>query len=227
MRRVCRWTIYSVGMVVLALGITLNTKAGLGVSPVVSVAYSLSQIFGLDFGNMTFVAYSMFVAAQFLVRGRGSRVIDLLQLPLSLVFSWVLSVLGRAVTYDCTAYGVGADLAVLLGGVVLTGTGIVLTLNMRLIPNPGDGIIQAVEDRTGWSQGFSKNVCDISCVCITLMLGLVLHGRVIGIGLGTVVAMVATGRVVALLNRLFKEKMCRAAGVAQGVNGNVLSSSGR
>ncbi len=227
MRHLWRWTIYTAGMLVLALGITLNTKAGLGVSPIVSVAYSLSQIFGLDFGDMTFVAYSMFVAAQFIVRGRGSRVVDLLQLPLSLVFSRVLSALSRAVTYDCTAHGVGADLVVLLGGVVLTGTGIVLTLNMRLIPNPGDGIIQAVEDRTGWSQGFSKNVCDISCVCITLILGLALRGRVIGIGLGTVVAMVATGRVVALLNRLFKEKMCRAAGVAQGVNEYVLSSSGR
>lgn len=214
MKRLVRASIYTAGMLILALGITLNTKAGLGVSPIVSIAYSTSQIFGLRFGDMTFVVYSLFVAAQFAIRGRNCRWLDLLQLPLSLVFSRVLTLLGAVIAYDHTAHGFAADLAVLLGGVVFTGIGIVLTLNMRLIANPGDGIIQALADRTGWEQGLAKNVCDISCVCITLVLGLTFHGRIVGIGVGTVVAMLGTGRVVAVINRLFREKMCTAAGVA-------------
>lgn len=214
MKRLCRWSIYTAGMLVLALGITLNTKAGLGVSPIVSVAYSISQMFGLRFGDMTFVVYSLFVVAQFVIRGRDCHWIDLLQLPLSLIFSRALILLGGGITYDHTAYGFAADFMVLLAGVVFTGVGIVLTLNMRLIANPGDGIIQALADRTGWEQGLAKNVCDLSCVCVTLVLGLIFRGRIVGIGIGTVVAMLATGRVVALVNRLFKEKMCSAAGVA-------------
>ena len=39
-----RWGCYIVGMLVLALGLTLNTKTGLVVSPIVSVAYCVSQI---------------------------------------------------------------------------------------------------------------------------------------------------------------------------------------
>ena len=36
---------YVIGLLVLALGLTLNTKTGLGVSPIISVAYSISEIF--------------------------------------------------------------------------------------------------------------------------------------------------------------------------------------
>ena len=55
MEKVNRWIFYILGMVVLAAGITLNTKTGLGVSPIISVAYCVSQIFELNFGDMTFV----------------------------------------------------------------------------------------------------------------------------------------------------------------------------
>lgn len=50
-------------MVILALGLTLKTKTGLGVSPIVSVAYCVSQILDMNFGDMTFVLYALFVAA--------------------------------------------------------------------------------------------------------------------------------------------------------------------
>ena len=38
---------YLVGLLVLALGISLNTKTGLGVSPIISVSYSISTIWNL------------------------------------------------------------------------------------------------------------------------------------------------------------------------------------
>ena len=35
---------YIIGLLVLALGLTLNTKVGLGVSPIISVSFSISTI---------------------------------------------------------------------------------------------------------------------------------------------------------------------------------------
>ena len=69
--------------------------------------------------------------------------------------------------------------------IVLTGGGVALTVNMRLVPNPGDGIDQAVAQRMGRDQGFAKNVFDLGCVAATVCLGLLLTGRIVGIGLGT------------------------------------------
>ncbi len=67
---------YAAGLLVLALGLTLNTKTGLGVSPIISVAYSISQIFDHNFGNMTLALYSVFVVIEIilhLIRDRRYR----------------------------------------------------------------------------------------------------------------------------------------------------------
>ena len=52
---------YVMSLLILALGITLNTKTGLGVSPIISVSYNISELFQLNFGNVTFVYYVLFV----------------------------------------------------------------------------------------------------------------------------------------------------------------------
>ena len=59
-----RFLLYFVGLLILALGLTLNTKANLGVSPIISVPYSISQITGYNFGDLTFVIYAIFVMVQ-------------------------------------------------------------------------------------------------------------------------------------------------------------------
>lgn len=215
-KKVIRAFIYCIGMVVLASGISLNTKTGLGVSPIISVAYCVSQFTGFNFGNMTFLLYAIFVAAQFCLRGKRSHWYDLLQLPLSLVFSRLLNVFGT-VPYVSSEHSLAFNLAMLALAIILTGIGICMTVNMRLIPNPGDGIVQALAERTGWKQGFAKNVFDIGSVCVTVTLGLVLMRRVVGINIGTLCAMLGVGRVVALTNKLFKSRMCAAAGVAEDI----------
>ena len=55
---------YLLGLLVLALGLTLNTKVGLGVSPIISVSFSVSTIWGFNFGNTTLALYALFVIAQ-------------------------------------------------------------------------------------------------------------------------------------------------------------------
>ena len=72
---------YTIGMVVLALGLTLNTLTNLGVLPIISVPYSISQITGLNLSNITFVVYAIFVVVQLAIhiKLKNNRIIfDLL-----------------------------------------------------------------------------------------------------------------------------------------------------
>ena len=55
---------YLFGMLVLAMGLILNIKAGLGSSAIMSVAYTISEGAGVNLGDMTFVIYCLFIAAQ-------------------------------------------------------------------------------------------------------------------------------------------------------------------
>ena len=213
MKAVYRWTFYILGMLVLALGLTLNTKAGLGVSPIISIAFAVSEIWGWNFGDMTFLLYSLFVAGQF--RGKNSRLTDLLQLPLSLAFSRGLNLYSALIPYEAAEHGFLANFGLLLAAIFFTGAGAAITVNMKLVPNPGDGIVAAVAERLGRDQGFAKNVFDVGCVAATCVLGLLAAGRIVGIGVGTIAAMIGVGRSIALVNYLGKQKMCLAAGLLQ------------
>ena len=42
-----------------------------------------------------------------------------------------------------------------------------MTLDMRLIANPADGIVQVISDVSGLKLGLTKNIVDISCVILT------------------------------------------------------------
>ena len=91
-----RFLVYVIGMFILAIGLTLNTKANLGVSPIISVPYSISQITGYNFGDLTFVVYAIFVVVQIVIHVKLKKnnkiVSDVLQLPLSLVFTRLLNI---------------------------------------------------------------------------------------------------------------------------------------
>ena len=210
-----RWIIYIIGMLLLALGLTLNTKAGLGVSPIISLSYTVSEIWHLNFGDMTFFLYSLFVLGQ-IVLHRGKRLLgDLCQLPLSLIFSRVLNIYSALIPYQSTQEPFWKNLLVLLAAIAITGVGVSATVNMRLVPNPGDGIVAAIGEKIGREQGVAKNIFDFCCVAATCILGLAAAGRLVGIGLGTVLAMIGVGRAISLVNHLSKVKMCQAAGLLE------------
>ncbi len=213
-RTILRWSVYLLGLFSLAFGIALSIKANLGISPISSVAYSISTIWGLNLGVMNFLVYAAFVAAQFTLRGRNSRPYDLLQLAVSLIFSWAMDKLVGVIPYDSALHGFWGNFSLLLVAIVFIGIGVSCSLNMRLVPNPGEGIVQALSEKTGWSQGLTKNVFDIGCACVTTIISFIFAGRLVGVGIGTVAAMLGVGRVVALFNHLVMKKLRAAAGVA-------------
>ena len=104
----------------------------------------------------------------------------------------------RTTFYRILFYIVG--LLVLALAFLCTGVGAALSLSMRIVPNPGDGIVQAIADRIGKSVGFTKNCFDLVNITVTITLGLLLTGRLVGVGIGTVLAVICVGRVIALFH---------------------------
>ena len=215
---------YIGGLLILALGIILNTKSGLGVSPIISVAYSFATIWNLNFGNTTFVLYAIFVMIEMILHfimskrqqadTEKSLVLalgkDLLQLPLSLAFTRFMNLFSAWI--PAPSYGFGSKLVVLAMGIICTGIGAAMSLNMRLIPNPGDGIVQTIADCIHKPVGFTKNCFDLMNICITISVGMIFAHRLVGVGIGTVIAVVGVGRVIAAFNYLCMKKMPETVG---------------
>lgn len=199
---------YVVGMFILALGLTLNTKANLGVSPIISVPYSISQITGLNFGDLTFVVYTIFVIVQIIIHIRlknHKRIAsDILQLPLSLIFTRLLNIF---TVYIPTSQNLGIRLIILTFAIICTGIGAAMSLSMQIVPNPGDGIVQALAERFDKSVGITKNLFDCLNLSITLCISLFIAHQIVGVGIGTVIAVVGVGRVIALFHHIFESKI--------------------
>ena len=214
-KKALRIALYLMGLAILAAGITLNTKTTLGVSPIVSVAYCVSEITGWNFGNTTFLWYTIFVLVEIalhLIRKtpdwKRTVAADLLQIVVSLIFTRFMNLFSAAIPVFETAYpdsfagSFWGRFLFLLLAVALTGVGAALSLFMRIVPNPGDGLVQAISDFTGVRTGTAKNCVDIGCVVLTAALSLLLLRRVVGVGVGTLIAMLGVGRVVAVFERL-------------------------
>ena len=192
-----RWT-YIIGIVVLACGITMNTKTQLGVAPVVSVAYNLASLLNIPFSVMTFLYYCFLILVQVLLLRDAFDRVQWLQLAASLLTSAFIGLFDALLP---TAEAYPARIAMLLLAIVLTGVGIILTVGSAFVPNPADGTAHAISVRTGWGLGLGKNALDLVSIVIALALGLLFRGRILGVGVGTVITMALTGRVVALLQK--------------------------
>ncbi|HEX3037668.1 MAG TPA: DUF6198 family protein, partial [Oscillospiraceae bacterium] len=102
-------------------------------------------------------------------------------------------------------------LLLLVLGILLTGVGVCLTLHMNILPNAADGFVQAVSTQTGKKLGIVKNMLDLTSVIITLVICFLFAGKIIGIGLGTVLAVIGVGRVIAFSNGLLHNKLVELA----------------
>lgn len=209
-RTAARIFYYILGICTLALGLTLSTKTNLGASAIIAVAFSISELSGLKLGDATFILYIVFIAVEIVLHllpgkrapadKRRELVIDILQLPFSIFFTRLLNVYAAGIPNPQTLPG---RFAVLVLAIILIGCGAALTLDMRLVASPGDGIVQAISDRSGLELGLTKNIVDVCCVLFTCILTLVCAHHIIGIGIGTLAGMLGTGRVIAIFNRLF------------------------
>ena len=218
-RSLIRVLVYIAGLLCLAFGITLNVKTGLGVSPIISVAHVFSVLAGVSIGDAAFLLYTAFVLSEMMIhvvlkrrcneRNLASDLIkDMLQLPLSLLFTRAMNVFSVVIPQlDMLPDGLflgsyfGRIIALVIA-IAATGIGAAASLGMRLVPNPGDGIVQAVSDITGRETGLVKNIFDGVNVLISIILGFSFAGSIVGIGAGTIIAFLGVGRMVALFNRL-------------------------
>lgn len=205
--------IYTLGLILLACGITMNTKTGMGVSPIISVSYAISEIWDFNFGNVTFMQYTVFVAIQAILM-RKITVSLLLQLPLSLVFTRFMN-LFNSIIPECGTH-IWQQLLMLLAAICLIGMGIIMSVRTDLVPNPGDGIVREISVVIKKSMGLTKNGFDLLNLCISCLLGVLFTGHLIGIGLGTVLTMLLTGRAVALFSFIFLKPMLKFCGLTDG-----------
>lgn len=202
--------IYGTGVFVLAMGASLGTKTGMGISPINAIPFACKSAFGVNFAVANFVFYAILILLQFLIRGKHRRWRDLLQLPFSAVFSFLLGLFDGLVQVPETLL---PRLGILAASILLLGLGVTLVVNMNIVPNPADGMAQTMAWAMKKDLGLAKNILDFLCVSTACLIDLCFGKLWTSIGVSTVIAVIFIGRAVYLFNRLLKKKLLALAGL--------------
>ena len=195
-----RIVIYVVGVLLLALGVVLNTKCLLGVSTTNSVPFVISKISSLTLGSAFTVVYLADVLFQCIVY-RKVKIKVLLQFPFSFVFGWIVDFYNKFIIISNPDIAMRSVLLIL--AIIFISVGISMVVNMDFVPNPPDGGVQALSALTKLPFGRAKLFYDGIMLAVTVIISLTASGKIIGIGVGTIVAFFAIGNIIHFINKQF------------------------
>ena len=205
-----RLGIYLVGLIVLAFGITLAVNSNLGVSPVTSLPYVVSQVLHVTLGTCTILVYTCYIFLQMILKGGKFQPALLLQLVFSTVFGYLVDgtklLLGDFL--PTTYFG---QLAMLAASIVLIGFSLVLYIDVNIAPMPPEGLVTCIADKLGKPFPKIKTLFDCASVLAGLTLCFLFLGKVVGIREGTIITALLVGKLTGFFRKLltpFIRKVC-------------------
>ena len=199
-----RCFVYFVGLNLLAMGIVLNISTDLGVAALSSSIYATSVIFRISLGTASILWYLLFVVIQCIL-SKGIQKEFLLEIPLSFAFGFLNDFYDWMICIEPGSLVQSVLLLVL--AVTCISMGVFLTAKTDLVLNPGDGMVRTVSKVFHKPFYMAKNGFDISMILISLAMSIVTGNPILGIGAGTVISALFTGRFIKWWDRLFGEKV--------------------
>jgi len=188
-----RVTLYLIGNFVLAFGVAVAVKADLGTTPANSIAFVLSKVLSIDHGFLTGLIYASYVLIQLAILRREFRLNNLLQAGAAMMFGWFLFLCNHILAFPVPEF-YPIRLLFLLVGVSIIGLGIMLYLRANLLPQPPEGLILAIEKKTGWKLHNIKVAFDSLVVVVGAAISLIITRKIIGVREGTLIAMLGIGK---------------------------------
>ena len=190
----------------LAFGVALAVKADLGITPVNSIAFVLSRVLSVDHGLMTGVIYAGYVLIQLAILRREFRLNNLLQAGAAIMFGWFVFLCNHILAFPVPEF-YPVRLLFLLVGVSIIGLGIMLYLRADLLPQPAEGLILAIEKKTGWKLHNIKVAFDSSVVVIAAAISFIMIKKIVGIREGTLISMIGIGKCMGFFTKRLGSKI--------------------
>lgn len=201
MKSVIRMTLYFLGLFIIAIGINLAIISNLGVSPVSAFTVPVSQITEISLGTVTVIIYSLFVLIQIVILGKKFRWKNLLQVPFSFAMGIFIDYTGMVLEQWITVNGYGMQLLLIISSIVICAFGATIYIAMDVVPNPPEGLILAICERTGISFGKIKMWSDWVFILIGLILSIIFLGYVSAIREGTILCALFTGKLFGIFQK--------------------------
>lgn len=198
-----RIPVYFAGLFIMTIGVALSVKSNLGVSPVSTIPYTMTCVWGLEMGNATIIFHAMLVLIQLIILRKDFNPLIFLQLPVGIVFGKFTTLCNYIVSFLPEVQNIPFRLMMIAASCFLVALGIFLYVPVNIVPLAGEGCMGAISQITGIAFSKVKVAFDCSMVLISTVTCLVaIHGFA-SVGAGTVVAAVLVGVILGFLVRKF------------------------
>lgn len=209
-----RVPVYLLGLFIMTAGVALSVKSNLGVSPVSSIPYTMTRVWGIEMGNATIIFHCALVLIQLLILQKKFTPFILLQIPVGVVFGKFTTFCNYLAAFLPAPEGIIPRLCLSLSSCVFVAFGIFLYVPVNLVPLAGEGCMGVISERAKIEFAKVKIAFDCSMVlisCTTCLIALHSFGSV---GIGTVIAAVLVGVILGFIVRKWgklRDKLLRKA----------------
>lgn len=204
---------YILSILILSLAVAMTSATNFGVSMIVAPAYIVSQKWPiLTFGQAEYVVQGLLFVVFCLLMKRV-KPIYFCSFLTGLIYGTVLDLWRLVVPhFNPTITQPGAlpmplKIVYFLAGMVLTAFSIALLFHTYIYPQVYDFFVKGISevyhlDRTKFKMGF-----DMGCLLVSVAMTLLLFGRFVGVGIGTLVLTCFNGMLIGFFDKWITRHM--------------------
>lgn len=205
--------IYILAALLLSFSSAMQTAANLGISMIIAPAYIVSQKFTfLTFGQSEYLVQGL-VFIVFCMLMKGFKPLYLASFGTALLYGAALDMWRTVIpafNQSITAPGsmpMIVRIAMLGAGMIMTALSVALFFHTYLYPQVYDFFVREVSKRYKKNRTKFKIAFDTSCLAAAAALSLLFFGKLVGIGVGTLIMTLMNGRLIGFFDKKL-DKYC-------------------
>lgn len=199
-----RYLFLFTGLVIMSFGVAFSIKGNLGTSPISSVPYVVNLFTPLTVGNATIIMHCVFILMQILILRRKYKLIQLMQLPVAIVFGY-LTDLSIWVIQGITYSNYFHQWILCIIGIILVATGVSFEVTANVVTLAGEGVVLAICKVLPIKFGYMKVAFDVTLVVTACLLSFIFLKRLEGVREGTIAAAIMVGLISKQINKYLKK----------------------
>ena len=207
-----RYALFLAGLFVASMGVAFSTIAGLGTSPVASVAYSVSlasPLLSLG-GWLNLLSVIQILAQVLILKGKCNYTEIAVQTVLAFIYGYLTN-FSCGLIRNIPVPGYPAQFAYMLLGCVILALGLWIQYRAGVAMLPAEAMNRAISKVTGRRYENIKIVFDVLYITVSAVICLAFLGELKGVREGSIIAALAVGSIMKAFSRIWDKFFARNA----------------
>lgn len=194
-----RFLFMVIGSAITGCGVAISTRAQLGITPISSIPYVLSQIFPLSMGTFMNMTSAVFWLGQWAILKKRFKADRLLQLVATIVFGFFIDFF-NSVFQNLSTDVYLIQWILLIVSTLITAVGLAVQVIAGFALMPTEAFVQVVASEKKIDFGKFKTIFDLSMSGTSVALSFIFLKKLIGIREGTLFGAVFIGQIISAIS---------------------------